>query len=177
MSDQGRSRRHPRCQDLAVEPDLAGVVGRVQCSLIGAGRLAVAFGGDPQSALMLTLAARALGHDHVSLLLDRPQRPAATDRAYAEGLAGELGCDVLDTWLPKVERRRELADLPIDAVAYVEGVDAGVVGRAPVRPVGAYRVIYPFAEAGLSSRDIARVACAFGLVTDELAAVGSASSR
>ena len=109
--------------------------------------------------------------------VDRPQRPAATDRAYAEGLAGELGCDVLDTWLPKVERRRELADLPIDAVAYVEGVDAGVVGRAPVRPVGAYRVIYPFAEAGLSSRDIARVACAFGLVTDELAAVGSASSR
>lgn len=171
MSDQGRSGRHPRCQDLAVEPELAGVVGRVQCCLIGAGRLAVAFSGDVQSALMLTLAARALGHDHVSLLLDRPQRPAAPERARAEALATELGCGVLDTWLPQVERRRALADLPIDAVAYVEGVDAGVVGRAPVRPVGAYRVLYPFAEAGLSSLDIARLACALGLATTELTAV------
>ncbi len=171
MSDQGRSGRHPRCVDLAVEPDLAGIVGRVQCSLIGSGRLAVAFAGDPQSALMLTLAARALGHDHVSLLLDRPHRPAAADRAYAEHLAAELGCDILDTWPPQGQRRRDLADLPIDAVAYVEGVDAGVVGRAPVRPVGAYRVLYPFAEAGLTSRDIGRVACALGLVTDEFTAV------
>lgn len=163
MSDQGRSGRDSRCQDLAVEPDLAGVVGRVQCSLIGAGRLAVAFSGDTPSALLLTLASRALGHDHVSVLLDRPQRPAAADRAQAEALADELQCGILDTWLPRVERRRALADLPIDAVAYVEGLDAGVVGRAPVRPVGAYRVLYPFAEAGLSSRDIARVGYALGL--------------
>lgn len=177
MSDQGRSRRHPRCQDLAVEPDLAGVVGRVQCSLIGAGRLAVAFGGDPQSALMLTLAARALG--------TITSRSSSTGPSARLRLTARMPRDSPANWAamcstrgsPKVERRRELADLPIDAVAYVEGVDAGVVGRAPVRPVGAYRVIYPFAEAGLSSRDIARVACAFGLVTDELAAVGSASSR
>ncbi len=171
MNGHARSKRHPRCRDQAVEADLAGDVGRVQASLIGAGRLAVAFSGDPQSALLLTLAARALGHHRVSLLLDRPQRSAPSERASADDLAAELSCEVLDTWLPRSEGRRALADLPIDTVAYVEGLDAGVIGRAPVRPVGAYRVIYPFAEAGLRTVDIHRVAGALGLTPSRLTAV------
>lgn len=150
---------------------MAGVVGRVQATLIGAGRVAVAFSADPQSALMLAIAARALGADRVSLLLDPMRPPTSRDDALAVAVAGELGLIVLRTWSPELARPRDLAELPVDTIAYCAAVDEP--GRVPVRVVEGQRVLFPFVEAGLHSADLVACALALGLVDVRAADTGA----
>ncbi|GAB95528.1 hypothetical protein KILIM_022_00120 [Kineosphaera limosa NBRC 100340] len=142
------------------------MIGRVQATLIGAGRVAVSFSGDPQSALLLTIAARALGAQRVSLLLDPIRPPAPGDDALAQEIASELGCRVLRTWSPGQARPTDVAHLPIDTVAYCAAVDAP--GRVPVRTVDRQRVLFPFVEAGVRLTEVAACAQALGVSAQRL---------
>lgn len=162
-----------RCQDEPVAADLAGVVGRVQATLIGAGRVGVVFGGDPRSALLLTISARALGAQRVALVLDPTQRPAPAADALAQLVADALGLPVLRTWRSAGHgsARRALAELPIDTIAYCDVAEAR--SGAPMHAVRRQRVIFPFAEAGLSGCDIAACARALGLQTGSVDETGT----
>lgn len=176
MSCHGRSAwTHPRCEDQPFDPDHAATIGRVQATLIGAGRLAVAFACDAQSALLLTITARALGGDHVSLLLDPAQPPSPEADTLAHVVADSLGLPVLRTWGAAGLPRRELRDLPVDTIAFGEAVD-GPAGRVPIRPVQRQRVLYPFAEAGLTTLEIMRCARSMGLADPRLPAASEAGA-
>lgn len=153
---------HPRCQDRPVHPDWAALVGRVQATLIGAGRLAVAFAGDPQSALLATIGARALGTDRVTLLIDPTRRvvaPQADELAHA--MATDLGLPVVHA--PAGNPGRLPHEVPVDTIAYCDIPDGASTGSVPVRAVGDRRLLYPFALAGLTRADIDACADALGL--------------
>ena len=63
------------------------------------------------------------------------------------------------------------AELPIDTIAYCDVAEAR--SGAPMHAVRRQRVIFPFAEAGLSRCDIAACARALGLQTDSADETGT----
>lgn len=122
--------------------------------------MGVAFAGDPQSALLLTICARALGTDRVSLLIDPTRRATSESDELAHVVATELGLPVVRDAAHPGRLPRQL---PVDTIAYCDIPDAGVTGGVPVRAVGDRRVLYPFALAGLTRADIEACARALGL--------------
>lgn len=144
----------------------------MQATLIGAGRVGVAFAGDPQSALLLTISARALGTDRVVLLIDPSRHPIPQADELAHVVATDLGLPVLHAVVGG-HPGRVPHELPVDTVAYCDIPDVRVTGRVPVRAVGDRRVLYPFALAGLISSDIERCARALGLGSEGLRASGT----
>lgn len=153
---------HPRCQDRPVHPDCAALVGRVQATLIGAGRLGVAFAGDPQSALLLTISARALGADRVTVLVDPSRRAVARQaQELAHAVAADLGLPVVHATAGNPGRLPR--EVPVDTIAYCDIPNGDAIGGVPVRAVGHRRILYPFALAGLRRADVHACAQALGL--------------
>ena len=68
----------------------------IATQLSGIGRLGVAFSGGVDSALLLALAARALGPDDVVALLGVSPSLAADERRAAHAVAREIGVAVVE---------------------------------------------------------------------------------
>lgn len=169
--------------------------------MTGIGRLGVAFSGGVDSALLLAVAARELGTDHVVALLGVSASLASHERGIARDLATDIGVELLEfdpgeTDLPayrvnaldrcyhcksalfrtidgSVVRQHHL-----DAVAYGENADDSL---APDRPGGRaateHRVLRPLAEAGLTKVRVRSLARALGLSVADKPAAPCLASR
>ncbi len=169
--------------------------------LTGTGRLGVAFSGGVDSALLLALAARALGPDRVIALLGVSPSLAADERRAAHRVALEIGVRIVEIITHEGDRpeyrandvdrcfhcKDELfatisdavvAEHRLDAVAYGENADDA---RRPDRP-GAraaqdHRVLRPLATIGLSKIDVRLLARELGLSVADKPAAPCLASR
>ncbi|WP_075891992.1 ATP-dependent sacrificial sulfur transferase LarE [Actinomyces provencensis] len=169
--------------------------------MTGIGRLGVAFSGGVDSALLLAVAARELGTDHVVALLGVSASLASHERDIARDLAADIGVELLEfdpgeTDLPayrvnaldrcyhcKSALFRTIDDSVVaqhhlDAVAYGENADDSL---APDRPGGRaateHRVLRPLAEAGLTKVRVRSLARALGLSVADKPAAPCLASR
>ena len=169
--------------------------------MTGIGRLGVAFSGGVDSALLLAVAARELGTDHVVALLGVSASLASHERDIARDLATDIGVELLEfdpgeTDLPayrvnaldrcyhcKSALFRTIDDSVVrqhhlDAVAYGENADDSL---APDRPGGRaateHRVLRPLAEAGLTKVRVRSLARALGLSVADKPAAPCLASR
>ncbi|AEV84284.1 ATP-binding protein [Actinoplanes sp. SE50] len=163
------------------------VVTELAKMLTGVGRLAVAFSGGVDSALLLALAARALGPGRVLAVLGVSASLPAAERAAAHEVARHIGAPVVEVLTREGERPAYRANGPdrcyhckdelftriddevlaahrVDAVAYGENADDA---RRPDRPgsraATEHRVLRPLADLGLSKADVRRLARECGL--------------
>lgn len=169
--------------------------------MTGIGRLGVAFSGGVDSALLLAVAARELGTDHVVALLGVSASLASHERDIARDLATDIGVELLEfdpgeTDLPayrvnaldrcyhcKSALFRTIDDSVVrqhhlDAVAYGENADDSL---APDRPGGRaateHRVLRPLAAAGLTKVRVRSLARALGLSVADKPAAPCLASR
>lgn len=169
--------------------------------MTGIGRLGVAFSGGVDSALLLAVAARELGTDHVVALLGVSASLASHERDIARALAADIGVELVEfdpgeTDLPayrvnaldrcyhcKSALFRTIDDSVVrqyhlDAVAYGENADDSL---APDRPGGRaateHRVLRPLAEAGLTKVRVRSLARALGLSVADKPAAPCLASR
>lgn len=169
--------------------------------MTGIGRLGVAFSGGVDSALLLAVAARVLGTDHVVALLGVSASLASHERDIARDLAADIGVELLEfdpgeTDLPayrvnaldrcyhcKSALFRTIDDSVVrqhhlDAVAYGENADDSL---APDRPGGRaateHRVLRPLAAAGLTKVRVRSLARALGLPVADKPAAPCLASR
>lgn len=155
--------------------------------LRGVTRLGVAFSGGVDSAVLLALAARALGVERVVALLGVSPSLARTERTAAHQVAKEIGVPIVEIETNEAERAEYQANGPdrcfhckdelfatidasvgrslgLDAIAYGENADDA---RRPDRP-GAraavdHAVLRPLADAGMTKAAVRMVAAELGL--------------
>lgn len=159
----------------------------VSAQLLGVGRLGVAFSGGVDSAVLLAIAARALGAGNVVALLGVSASLARRERDIAVDIARSLGVELVEVHtreLQLAEYRRNDADRcfhckntlfttiddeivgrhGLDAVAYGENADDAVATDRPgQRAARAHRVLRPLAAAGADKAAVRRIAAAFQL--------------
>ena len=176
-------------------------VDRVTGQLTGVGRLGVAFSGGVDSAMLLALAARALGAGQVVALLGVSPSLAADERAAAHDVARFVGVPVVEVETREGDRPAYRANGPdrcfhckdelfttigaevldrhgLDRIAYGENADDM---RRPDRP-GAqaatrHHVLRPLADAGLDKAAVRRVARVLGLPCADKPAAPCLASR
>lgn len=164
------------------------------------GRLAVAYSGGVDSAVLLALAVIELGADRVVPVLGRSDSLAPDERDGAHRVAAQIGVGVheLDThemdnpayrangpdrcYFCKDElftRMHEAASkLGVDALAYGENADDAVRPDRPgARAASEHRVLRPLATAGLTKADVREVARALGLECADKPAAPCLASR
>jgi uncharacterized protein len=158
--------------------DTAGVTAR----LAGIGRLGVAFSGGVDSSVLLALAVRTLGPDHVIAILGVSPSLAADERAAAHEIARHIGVPVVEIATHEEDRAAYRANGPdrcyhckdelftritdkvvtahrLDAVAYGENADdARRPDRPGARAAAAHRVLRPLADAGLDKTAVRAIA-------------------
>ena len=169
--------------------------------MAGIGHLGVAFSGGVDSAVLLAVAARTLGPDHVVALIGVSPSLAAHELTIARSLASDIGVEAIEfdpgeTDLPayrvnaldrcyhcKSALFRTIDDSVVrqhhlDAVAYGENADDSL---APDRPGGRaateHRVLRPLAEAGLTKVRVRSLARALGLSVADKPAAPCLASR
>lgn len=169
--------------------------------MTGIGRLGVAFSGGVDSALLLAVAARVLGTDHVVALLGVSASLASHERDIARDLADDIGVEILEfdpgeTDLPayrvnaldrcyhcKSALFRTIDDAIVsryhlDAVAYGENADDSLATDRPGgRAATEHRVLRPLATAGLTKARVRSLARAFGLSVADKPAAPCLASR
>lgn len=153
----------------------------------GVRRLGVAFSGGVDSAVLLALAARALGRDDVVALLGVSASLAKRERDIAHELAAQLGVRLVEVRTRELEladyRRNDgsrcfhckntlfttiddevVGTHGLDAVAYGENADDAVATDRPgQRAATLHRVLRPLAAAGIDKAAVRRIASAFAL--------------
>jgi pyridinium-3,5-biscarboxylic acid mononucleotide sulfurtransferase len=177
--------------------DTAGV----SRQLAGIRRLGVAFSGGVDSSVLLAVAARTLGPDHVVAILGVSPSLAAEERSAAHQVARHIGVSVVEVDTREGDRPAYRANGPdrcfhckdelftrigdevvtahrLDAVAYGENADDA---RRPDRP-GAraavrHRVLRPLADAGLDKAAVRRIARELGLPSADKPAAPCLASR
>jgi len=181
--------------------DAGTAVDAVAAALVGVRRLGVAFSGGVDSALLLALAARALGPDRVLALLGVSPSLAADERTAAHAVAQGIGVAVLEVRTFEGENPAYQANGPdrcfhckdelftriddevvrsqgLDAVAYGENADDA---RRPDRPGSAaatsHAVLRPLADLGLAKADVRRLARELGLPVADKPAAPCLASR
>lgn len=150
----------------------------MRTELDGIRRLGVAFSGGVDSALLVALAARALGSDQVVALLGVSPSLANDERRGAHAVAKEVGVKVVEVITREGERAEYQAndvdrcfhckdelfatiddqvvdDHHLDAVAYGENADdAARPDRPGSRAAHDHHVLRPLAAIGLSKIDV-----------------------
>lgn len=174
---------------------------RVSSSLSGVGRLGVAFSGGVDSSVLLALAARTLGPDHVVAVMGVSPSLADDERLAAHEVARFVGVPVVEVETREGDRPEYQANGPdrcfyckdelftrisdsvvaahrLDAVAYGENADDA---RRPDRPgsraATQHRVLRPLADLGLTKADVRRVAREFELPSADKPAAPCLASR
>ncbi|MFC4071985.1 ATP-dependent sacrificial sulfur transferase LarE [Actinoplanes subglobosus] len=177
------------------------VVSRLSVMLTGIDRLAIAYSGGVDSALLLELAARALGRDRVLAVLGISPSLPEHERTAAHDVARHIGVPVIEVTTREGDRpdyRRNgpdrcfhckdelftritdevMSEYRLDAVAYGENADDI---RRPDRPgaraATAHRVLRPLADLGLGKADVRRLAAACGLPCADKPAAPCLASR
>lgn len=187
----------------APEPpaDLTDALVAFSASLRGVGRLGVAYSGGVDSSVLLALAIRELGREHVVAVTGISASLAARDHARARLVAEGLGATMVEVRTHEMERegyRRNDVDRcyfckdelfsvisdelvvehRLDAVAYGENADDVL---RPDRPgSGAateHRVLRPLADAGMDKAAVREVAAWLGLPTADIPASPCLASR
>ncbi len=173
----------------------------IATQLSGIGRLGVAFSGGVDSALLLALAARALGPDDVVALLGVSPSLAADERRAAHAVAREIGVAVVEVITREGDRaayrandvdrcfhcKDELfatisdevvARQRLDAVAYGENADDAIRPDRPgARAASDHLVLRPLAAVGLTKVDVRLLARELGLSVAEKPAAPCLASR
>ena len=161
-------------------------------------RVAVAFSGGVDSTLLLKVAVDELGEAAIGLTAVSPSL-AATEKAEAEALAGQIGATLELIPSREMEDARYLANNPDrcffcknevygELVAYtrqngfhalLDGTNADDAGdHRPGRQAAArHKVRSPLLEAGLTKADIRTLATRFGLPNWDKPAAACLSSR
>ncbi|MCU0284393.1 MAG: ATP-dependent sacrificial sulfur transferase LarE [Candidatus Nanopelagicales bacterium] len=174
---------------------------RVAAAIGTPDRLGVAFSGGVDSAVLLALAARALGPARTLAVLGVSPSLAATERSAAHDLAGDIGVPLVEVrtfegddpayrangpdrcFHCKDELFTRISDTVADrygltAVAYGENADDA---RRPDRPGSAaardHAVLRPLVEAGLAKADVRAVARALRLANADKPAAPCLASR
>ncbi|HEU0041319.1 MAG TPA: ATP-dependent sacrificial sulfur transferase LarE [Jiangellaceae bacterium] len=174
---------------------------RVGALLEGAAPLGVAFSGGVDSSVLLALAARALGPDHVLAVLGVSPSLASAERAAAHDVAAFIGVPVVEIATHEGENPAYRANGPdrcfhcknelftrisdelvgahgLAAVAYGENADdARRLDRPGSRAATEHRVLRPLAEAGLTKAMVRAVARALGLPSANKPAAPCLASR
>lgn len=174
---------------------------RVASALRGAAPLGVAFSGGVDSSLLLALAVRALGPDHVVAVLGVSPSLASDERAAAHDVAAFIGARVLEVATHEGEQAAYRANGPdrcfhcknelftrisdevvsahgLAAVAYGENADDALRPDRPgSRAATEHRVLRPLAEAGLDKAAVRRIARALELPCADKPAAPCLASR
>jgi len=173
----------------------------VSASLQGVQRLGVAFSGGVDSAVVLALAARALGHEGVVALLGVSPSLAAEERSAAHEIARQVGVPLVEVATREGDRPEYQANGPdrcfyckeelfsriedevvshhqLDAIAYGENADdARRLDRPGARAAVEHRVLRPLAEAGMTKFAVRTVARDLGLTVADKPAAPCLASR
>lgn len=173
----------------------------VAAELSGVRRLGVAFSGGVDSAVLLAVAAQALGGSQVVALLGVSASLAGYEHGIARDLAGSLGVELVElspgeTELPQYRAntldrcyfcKNALFDAiddtvvdryGLDAVAYGENADDAVAPDRPgARAATEHRVLRPLSSAGLSKPRVRELARALGLSVADKPAAPCLASR
>jgi uncharacterized protein len=182
-------------------PRLDATLAALGDRLAGVGRLGVAFSGGVDSALLLALAARALGADHVLALLGVSASLAADERVGAHEVARQIGVPVVEVTTYEGDRPEYQANGPdrcfhckdelfhriddevvaahrLDAVAYGENADdAGRPDRPGSQAATSHAVLRPLADLGLRKADVRSLARQLGLSVADKPAAPCLASR
>lgn len=173
----------------------------VSAELLGINRLGVAFSGGVDSAVLLAVAARTLGPDHVVALIGVSPSLAAHELTIARSLASDIGVEAIEFDPGETDMPAYRANGPdrcyhcksalfqmiddsivtahhLDAVAYGENADDSV---APDRPGGRaateHRVLRPLSRAGLTKARVRSLARALDLPVADKPAAPCLASR
>lgn len=178
-----------RCADLVAEQLRAGVP--------PTHRLAVAYSGGVDSAVLAVLAARALGPGRVVLVLGVSPSLARREHRFAAGQARQIGIDLVEIPTGETDDPGYAAN-PVDRCYYCKDVlfetiaarlDPVVIAYGenaddalrPDRPGGRaateHRVLRPLASAGLSKATIRRLATCWQLASADKPAAPCLASR
>ena len=173
----------------------------VSASLQGVQRLGVAFSGGVDSAVVLALAARALGHEGVVALLGVSPSLGAEERSAAHEVARQVGVPLVEVATHEGDRPEYQANGPdrcfyckeelfsriedevvshhqLDAIAYGENADdARRLDRPGARAAVEHRVLRPLAEAGMTKFAVRTVARDLGLTVADKPAAPCLASR
>lgn len=188
-------------RDQPVMPPVADAVCRELAATVGAGRLGVAFSGGVDSSVLLALAVRALGADHVLAVIGvSPSLPAA-ELTAARAVASQVGAPLVEVATREGDRPAYRANGPdrcfhckdelfgriedvlierynLTALAYGENADDAV---RPDRPgayaASAHRVLRPLADARVAKGDVRAIARALGLPCADKPAAPCLASR
>jgi uncharacterized protein len=167
--------------------DLLIVEEAVRAQLAGVRRLAVAYSGGVDSAVLLALAIRALGADNVVAVLAVSPSLATDERAAAHRVAAGIGATVVEVVTREGDRPAYVANGPdrcfhckdelftvierdvldrhrVDAVAYGENADDVLrIDRPGAAAATVHRVLRPLATAGVRKTQVRAVARALDL--------------
>ena len=181
--------------------DLEPVTADVARALTGVGRLGVAYSGGVDSSLLLALAVRALGADHVVAVLGVSPSLAADERAGAHDVAAFIGVPVVEVTTHEGDNPAYQVNGPdrcfhckdelftrisdevvaahrLDAVAYGENADDALRPDRPgSRAATAHAVLRPLADLGLTKADVRSLSRALGLPNAEKPAAPCLASR
>ena len=173
----------------------------VSASLQGVQRLGVAVSGGVDSAVVLALAARALGHEGVVALLGVSPSLGAEERSAAHEVARQVGVPLVEVATHEGDRPEYQANGPdrcfyckeelfsriedevvshhqLDAIAYGENADdARRLDRPGARAAVEHRVLRPLAEAGMTKFAVRTVARDLGLTVADKPAAPCLASR
>ncbi len=174
---------------------------RVCCALREHTKLAVAFSGGVDSAVLLALAVRTLGRDPVVGVIAVSPSLARAERDAAHDVAAQIGARIVEVETHEGERpayqvndvdrcyhcKDELFSVVwrhvgpaegVTAVAYGENADdARRVDRPGAQAAREHAVLRPLADAGLTKADVRAVARALGLKCAEKPAAPCLASR
>jgi uncharacterized protein len=181
--------------------DLAEPAGHVGELLHGVRRLGVAYSGGVDSAVLVALAVRSLGADHVLAVLGVSPSLAAAERTAAHEVAAFIGVPVVEVVTREGERAAYVANGPdrcyhckdelftridaelaarhgLDMIAYGENADdARRPDRPGARAATEHGVLRPLAAAGLGKADVRRLARALRLPCADKPAAPCLASR
>lgn len=186
----------PRSQD---HPDLDGKLARLQARLREMGRVAIAFSGGVDSALLLKVAVDTLGTENVLAVTGVSDSLAAAELDGARDLAERCGAELLTIGTQEFSDPNYLANPTnrcyfcktelysrMKPAAEARGF-ANIVNGTNVDDLGDYRpglqaaaeheAGAPLADAGLTKADVRALSARFGLPTADKPASPCLSSR
>jgi len=185
----------------SLERAVAAKAEHVRSILRGNTKLAVAYSGGVDSAVLLALAVQALGPDRVIGVLGVSPSLAADERQAAHDTAVPIGARIVEVLTSEGERtayrangvdrcyhcKDELFSVICKQVAPGEGVTAVAYGenaddarradRPGARAAREHAVLRPLAAAGLTKADVRAVARALGLACADKPAAPCLASR
>ena len=184
-----------------LDPELAVLADAVGHALDGVTRLGVAFSGGVDSALLLALAVRHLGPEHVVAVLGVSPSLAADERVAAHEVALSIGAPVVEVATYEGDNLAYRANGPdrcfhckdelftrisdtvavrhgLTALAYGENADdARRSDRPGAQAATDHAVLRPLADAGLTKSDVRRLARALRLPNADKPAAPCLASR